>query len=641
MRELQKISDLELICHEIRRNIFEIVLNAGSGHIGGCSSSVEIMVALYFGNILRFDPLNPKHPRRDRVLVRGHLGPLRYSLFSLLGWIQKEELTTYRSLHSRLQGHECMDLVPGVDITPSGMLGMLLSYGIGSAIALKNQGLSSRVWVFLGDGEEQEGNVSEAARHASNIKLNNLVCVMDCNKKQLSQRTSEVDGGSDVAALWKAYGWTVHEIQDGHSIADIINAFKKERVRDKPNLFIVHTIKGKGLKGAEDHPSGYHSSSTCPKKFLKKAIAEQQNLIRESNRNIKEIVLRKIQQISPLKDFKTDSRIMPFVCQLLPKTTDLVEKGLVDFFQKLVNLFRKFPEYRLYVLTADVTVKNLAHLCGFDQKHVRYIDVGIREQHLIAMAHGISVTDPSSRIIVVEGDPFLFRAIDQINAISQARSKMIIIGADSGVCEARNGETHQTIGQPGALINIPMLTFLEPANVTDLVDCLNWSVNKYSGPTYLRLHSGKNFSNRESVQQSNLVSYTVYQPQNKTKLIIVSSGLTVKESIDLAEKYDRKGIGIKVINVVNMKTLDSSFVNLLEENVPVLTVYNGNPFILQSAIAKVVMQYKKPRPSIIRGHGFTKGTTGSFEDLIQYYLLDASGIEQVIKKFFGNAILSL
>lgn len=195
---MKKIQLLETIVDWVRSMLFQVILHANSGHLGGSSSSTELMVALYFGGILKYDPKNPRDPNRDRVLVRGHLGPLRYSIFNLLGWVKEEELLTYRCLGSRLQGHESMESLPGVDITPSGMLGMGLSFGVGSAIALKEKGSSAITWVFLGDGEEQEGNVSEAARHAASIGLTNVVGIIDRNLKQLSQSTSNVDGASNL-----------------------------------------------------------------------------------------------------------------------------------------------------------------------------------------------------------------------------------------------------------------------------------------------------------------------------------------------------------------------------------------------------------------------------------------------------------
>ena len=135
----ERLESLKKIASYLRTSALGTILSAQNGHIGGNLSSVELLTALYFGGYFKFDPNNPNNENRDRVLIRGHEGPLRYSIFSILGYIKPEELTTYRTLGSRLQGHEDMHETPGVDITPSGSLGMLLSYGVGSAIANKDK----------------------------------------------------------------------------------------------------------------------------------------------------------------------------------------------------------------------------------------------------------------------------------------------------------------------------------------------------------------------------------------------------------------------------------------------------------------------------------------------------------------------
>ncbi|MBT9169122.1 MAG: Transketolase [Syntrophomonadaceae bacterium] len=631
-----RVEDLELICHEVRRRIFSTILNAGSGHLGGSSSSVELMVSLYFGGVLRYDPADPRHPNRDRVLVRGHLGPLRYSIFSLLGWVEEEELLTYRCLGSRLQGHETMEVLPGVDITPSGMLGMLLSYGVGASIALKEQGILARVWVFLGDGEEQEGNVSETARYASHANLSNLVCVMDRNRKQLAQPTSAVDGKSDLLTIWRGYGWSVREINDGHSIPEILNAFEQRKC-DKPTLFVANTVKGVGLKGAEIHQSGYHTISTCPKEYVTEAITNEEKFLADVRlEDVKGIIAEAIRQV-PRPIDPNQHKTAQFRVDLDAADTAVFEEGLVLYLQQLVSLLREHPEIRFYVLTGDVTVNDLAEQCGFTQQHIRYLDVGIREQHLIAMAHGISVTDPNSRVLIAEGEPFLFRAADQIHAVAQAGSKMIIMGTDSGICEARNGATHQTTGQPGAFLNMPGITILEPADTFDLANCLNWTFTAYPGPVYLRLHSGTITPLSVESSERNLRAYIAYQSKHKSRLVVATGGLLTEEVIKMAKEYEEHGIGIKVVNVINMKEIDRSFVELLEDGVPLLTVYNGNPFVLQSAVAKAIMECDGPRPLTVRGHGFLIGTTGKLEELMRHFCLDAEGIAKIAKQKFPEA----
>src|SRR3989344_7219926 len=259
---------LEAIASEIRRGVFSTIKNAKSGHLGGCSSSTELMTALYFGGVLNYNANDPHDSKRDRVLVRGHLGPLRYKIFSLIGWIPEEELLTYRKIGSKLQGHEDMELVPGVDITPSGSLGMELSYGVGSCLVEKKTGLNYRNFVFLGDGEEQEGNISEAARHAANLGLDNLICILDKNGKQLSRPTSMSDHNTNIRKVWEGYGWDIIEIVDGHNFDEIMKAYDKLGRMIKPTFIIANTIKGKNIEGCIENNCGYHTISSCEPEYV-------------------------------------------------------------------------------------------------------------------------------------------------------------------------------------------------------------------------------------------------------------------------------------------------------------------------------------------------------------------------------------
>mgnify|MGYP002531227320 CR=1 FL=1 len=326
MKKEDKIERLKMISKYVRAKALETILDANNGHIGGNLSSVELLTTLYFGGLFNFDPENSKNQNRDRVLIRGHEGPLRYTIFSLLGFINPEELKTYRSLGSRLQGHEDMFETPGVDITPSGSLGMLLSYGVGSCIANKDNGLNSRTVVFLGDGEEQEGNISEAARNAASHELDNLICILDQNQKQLSRPTKDSDGKSDIRKIWEGYGWNVLEIENGNDVQQVLETYSQLSDIKKPTLVIAHTTKGLGVIGAKEHFSGYHTLSSVNNKILvEQSLQMMLSELKVENldyNNISNLAISLVSKpLTPNKCFsKVDDSIYNYVAMIASKT---------------------------------------------------------------------------------------------------------------------------------------------------------------------------------------------------------------------------------------------------------------------------------------------------------------------------------
>lgn len=623
---------VQAIADHLRLSAFETILTAESGHVGACSSSAELMAALYFGPVLRYDPANPRHPERDRVLVRGHLGPLRYSLFSLLGWVEPDELKTYRRLGSRLQGHESMDCLPGVDITPSGSLGMLLSYGVGCAYVAKLRNRGFTTYVFLGDGEEQEGNISEAARHAASLGLDNLVCIVDQNTKQLSAPTSAADGPTKLGEVWSGYGWDVKRV-NGHKVPDILSVLRSATKIGKPTLIIAETVKGRHVQGCEEHFSGYHTLSTCGPDRLKATADKLRSDAWESQQKlgqISDLVSAQLQQLDPLPD----------PAPLLPKTTvqfDLENnsasfgEALGSALREIVRWFKDHSNNHLYMLTADWSNYNQIQACNLNADWISYIDVGIREQHMMAMAHGISVTDPAGKVFVFDGDGFAYRGSDQLHAMCQAKTPVVIIGTDSGLSESKNGSTHQSAGQPGMLAHMPNLTLIEPATEAHLYAGLNSAFNSESGPVYIRVHSGS--FDQSLLAQDGLGPQCFYEPTSPVSINLVVSGLVLREAVEFARNADQSGVGVKVVNVVTMQNLDEGFAQLLDRNCPTLTAFNGMPSVLHGFVASCLIKSGWSQP--VLSHGFTVGTTGDLRALLRHYRLDAEGLRDVCRQLLS------
>lgn len=260
-----KAFDVDILrdkANAIRRHVITMLGEAGSGHPGGSLSCADIMAALYFRE-MNVKPEDPHWPDRDRfVMSKGHAAPALYATLALKGFFPEEELKTLRKLGSRLQGHPDMKVTPGVDAS-TGSLGQGLSIANGMAIAGKLDCKSYRVYVVLGDGEVEEGQIWEAAMTAHHRKLDNLVAFLDYNRLQIDGDVKDVKSLGDLPAKWRAFGWHVIEI-DGHDMQAILRALDEARAtKGRPTIIIAHTIKGKGVSFMENQ-AGWHG--TAPNK---------------------------------------------------------------------------------------------------------------------------------------------------------------------------------------------------------------------------------------------------------------------------------------------------------------------------------------------------------------------------------------
>lgn len=244
---------------EIRRHIIKMTGAAGSGHPGGSLSATDIITYLYFKE-LQVDPQNPQWPQRDRfILSKGHAAPVLYAALAEKGFFPVEELLSLRKINSPLQGHPDMQKVKGVEMS-TGSLGTGFSTSMGMALAAKLDQSDNRVYVMLGDGEIQEGQVWEAAMAAAHYKLDNLIAVLDYNGLQIDGPIAEVMSPEPLAEKWQAFGWEVIQI-DGHSFEQIEEAFNSAKsIKGKPVMIIAKTIKGKGVSFMENQ-AGWHGSA--------------------------------------------------------------------------------------------------------------------------------------------------------------------------------------------------------------------------------------------------------------------------------------------------------------------------------------------------------------------------------------------
>lgn len=260
-REIVKM--LEDKALRIREHVVCDLIGTGKvGHLGGSCSCAEIVAALYFYK-MKHDPLNPSMPDRDRFLLsKGHAALVQYAALALAGYFPKEELKKVKSLGGMLQGHPDMTRTPGVEAN-TGSLGQGLSIANGMALGMRLNGSQRKVYVIIGDGEQHEGQIWEAAMAAANFEIDNLTAILDWNKLQATGPVVERFNTGLIHEKWAAFGWHVIKA-DGHDVAAVVAALDEaDTVKGKPSIIIADTVKGKCISFAENNAAFHNGAMTA------------------------------------------------------------------------------------------------------------------------------------------------------------------------------------------------------------------------------------------------------------------------------------------------------------------------------------------------------------------------------------------
>ena len=253
--------ELSRVANRLRLDVVETINACGDGHPGPCMSIAEIMAVLFFEE-MKLDPKDPHWAERDRfVLSKGHACPILYAALARKGYFDVSELKGLRTLGSFLQGHPDSKKIPGVD-TVSGSLGNGVAIGTGMALGTRMQGIDNYTYVIVGDGEEEEGIIWEAAMAAAKFNLGHLIVFADLNNHQSGGRVTELSSLYPVADKWEAFHWHVQSI-DGHDVKQIQNAIAEaKKVEDKPSIICCKTTKGKNIPYMEDNNAWHKRTPT-------------------------------------------------------------------------------------------------------------------------------------------------------------------------------------------------------------------------------------------------------------------------------------------------------------------------------------------------------------------------------------------
>lgn len=266
-------ANLKDVARDIRCDVIEMISRLGVGHIGGCLSVVELISVLYF-EAMRIDPQNPKMEGRDRFICsKGHAGPTVYAALAKKGYFERERLWTLNQGGTKLPSHCNMVLTPGIDMT-TGSLGQGFSCAVGAALGAKLARDGARVYTLVGDGECQEGQIWEAAMFAAAKKLDNLIGFVDANRLQIDGTVDEVNRVEPLTDKWAAFGWRVIDVPRGNDVEAVSAAVKQAQANlgsGQPTMVILRTVKGCGMKWAEDLGAANHNTAV-PKEEAEAAL---------------------------------------------------------------------------------------------------------------------------------------------------------------------------------------------------------------------------------------------------------------------------------------------------------------------------------------------------------------------------------
>jgi len=478
---------------ELREAVVELraydllsIFAAGSGHPGGSLSILDIAAALYL-NEVRHDPKNPDWPDRDRVFwSAGHKAPALYVCLAKCGYFPMEDLLTLRRLGSPLQGHPHCRKCPGVEIS-SGSLGQGLGVATGNALAVRLDGRPSRVYCIMGDGEQQEGNIWEAAMAAAQYGLDHLVGIVDCNRLQIDGWVREVMNVDPLARKYEAFGWHAIEI-DGHDMDEILEAFAQARaVKGRPTVILAHTIKGKGVSYMENEAKWH---GVAPKTR------------EELDRGLKDIMGDRVwsrEEVDRLLDIasKYDQRVRPRVEAVVPKLPRnyrwnsgprmRVEMKPTRFgFGEAMAKIGSDP--RIVTLHADIS--DSIRITDFEKadpsRRNRVFSVGIAEQNMMTVAAGLAREGK----IPVAGTYGVFaagRPWDQIRTtICYSNMNVKIAGAHGGISVGPDGATHQALEEIALMAILPNMHVLVPADAVETAKAAEAAILHVVGPAYVR-----------------------------------------------------------------------------------------------------------------------------------------------------------
>ncbi len=465
------------------RGLDLIALNAaGSGHSGGTLSIMDITAALYLHSA-ELDPEYPNWDDRDRIVwSTGHKAPSLYLGLGMAGYFDVEEVVKLRRLSSRFQGHPHWLKLEGVEAS-TGSLGQGLSIGVGQALRAKLDNKDYHVFVIMGDGEQQEGQVWEAAMAAGHYKLNNLVGILDNNRLQIDGYTHDVMNVEPLVDKYKSFGWDTLVI-DGHDMEEIVNAFEQAKgPREKPVVIIANTIKGKGVDFMEDK-AGWHGRAPNNEELTN--ALQQLNL---TDRFDLDRLRKKVQVYQSEVDEHLEEVMPKFSKDYWWNSNNQMQ---VEMDPTRMGFGRELSKHgddeRVVALGADISGSiTISHFyADHPERRPRFLSMGIAEQNMTAVAAGLA-REGKLPVIGTYGVFASGRNLDQIRTtVAYGDFNVFIAGAHGGVSVGPDGATHQALEEIFLMTALPNMHLEVPCDAVEVERAAHHLLFNVDGPKYLR-----------------------------------------------------------------------------------------------------------------------------------------------------------
>ncbi len=653
------LEELELAARLMRGYDLVALCAAGSGHSGGTLSIMEIVAALYL-KVANHDPNNPEWKGRDRIIwSAGHKAPALYLGLGFSGYFPIEDIVTLRKLYSPFQGHPHRLKLPGVEVS-SGSLGQGLSIAVGMALAGKLDGGTHSVFCIMGDGEQQEGSVWEAAMEASHFRLDNLVGIIDRNRLQIDGWVADVMNVEPLDERYRSFGWEVIEI-DGHDIQQVVDGLQQAKsipATGKPTMILANTVKGKGVSFMENI-AGWHGRAPTYEELvnaleelgLKQTIAYDA-LLKNANEYQKEV------------EATLASKMPSFAPNYWWNTTDgmkvKMEPTRKGFGRSLQN---NGDDERVVCIGLDISgsITISDFYAGKPERKRRWISMGIAEQSATTAAVGLA-REGKLPVFGTYGTFAAARNLDQIRvSICYGNFNVLIAGAHGGVSVGPDGATHQALEDLFAMCGLPNMSVVVPCDAIETRKATDYLLLQHVGPKYIRFaREATPIVTRETTpfvfglanvsrlrhQAPEMIDAfeTVLAPnyQNEHEdLSIIACGPMVPEAMRAAWILKREfGYETRVINMHTMKPLDeAAIVRAAKETGTVVTAEEHQIGALAWRVSSVLTESSELMGrSVISGAIGVKdrfGDSGAPWELIKEFEVSAEHIAQKAVELIG------